>query len=91
VYRLGHYQSDYSLFVSFDEGRDLVFPPLKPSVRAPPGCSLPVIICYSFIQAYTFGLPMLAVLRCDPSPVASYSVQVILIGRVAITILAAMV
>jgi 7 transmembrane sweet-taste receptor of 3 GCPR len=50
-----------------------------------------MIICYSVLQAYTFGLPMLAVVRNDPSPVVSYFVAVVLIWTVSVTVLAAMV
>jgi hypothetical protein len=50
-----------------------------------------MIICGTVIQAYLFGIPMLALVRGTPSPVAAYIVKVILIWTVAFTIPAALV
>lgn len=48
-------------------------------------------VCCTVLQAYCIGIPMLLILKDDPSPVGAYFVEVILIWIVAISILALMV
>ena len=50
-----------------------------------------ISVCCTVLQGYCIGIPMVTILKADPSPVGSYVVQVILIWLVAVSILTALV